>query len=107
MCIYIYIYTNNSYIYPIDDIDCWLAMFLHTFCTESLNDIHLQSVSGTALKKELRQIADVCLELPATNAVRKTLEKYKTRFEELLEEPLDCTQKFWHVTCTCMVLAPS
>ena len=54
--------------------------------------MYLQSVSGTALKKELRQITDVCLELPANNSVRKTLEKYKARFEELLEESLDCTK---------------
>ena len=53
--------------------------------------ICLQSVSGTSLKKELRQIGDVCLELPGGNSVRTTLEKYKARFEELLEESLNCT----------------
>ena len=43
---------------------------------------------GAALKKELRQIADIALEMPSGNAIKTTLVKYKVRFEELLEEIL-------------------
>ena len=66
---------------------CWLAWI--SVLPTSAYMICLQSVSGTCLKKELRQIGDICLELPGGNAVRTTLEKYKTRFEELLEESLN------------------
>ena len=43
---------------------------------------------GASLKKELRQIADIALEMPSGNAIKTTLIKYKVRFEELLEETL-------------------
>lgn len=72
---------------------CWLACIsvLPPIIPFKAYMICLQSVSGTSLKKELRQIGDVCLELPGGNSVRTTLEKYKARFEELLEESLNCT----------------
>eukprot|EP00435_Cladocopium_sp_Y103_P032340 s1178_g8.t1 len=48
----------------------------------------VDQVKGSALKKELRAIADIALEMPSGNAIKTTLVRYKVRFEELLEESL-------------------
>lgn len=39
----------------------------------------------------MRQTTDLVLELPQGNPLRATREKYKTRFEKLLEELFGCT----------------
>ena len=42
--------------------------------------------SGTLLKRELTSVTNLALELPAKNNLRVTLQTYKTRIEEYLDE---------------------
>ena len=48
-------------------------------------------IQGSLLKKEMSSVTSIALELPPSNELRETLNKYKTRLEEYLDEFLGIT----------------
>ena len=48
----------------------------------------LRALPGNSLKKEMNAINNLSVELPQANALRETLGKYKSRFEDAIDEIL-------------------
>ena len=50
--------------------------------------VHFVILSGSLLKRELSAATSLALEMPQNNPIRNTLNQYKTRLEEYMDEPL-------------------
>ena len=94
VCVFIYIYIYLSI--GIDGYR-WCKLFWN-FTPSMLPNVPESthpcvSSPGTSLKKEINATS-FCTDLPKDNNLRKTLEQYRQRFEESLEEFFGCT-RYW------------